>query len=100
MKIQIDFTAKIIKIESNVNFGEFVTKLQEMLPDWKDYSIYTNTTIEWREFPVWKYRRNVWPWTDITYSNSGHTILGTTSSDTYYVKPEENNNSNILNIEI
>lgn len=80
MKIQIDLTAKTIKLESNVNFGEFVTKMQEMFSDWKEYNISTNTTIQWKEYPVWIYReynRNPW-WC----STNGSTAIGTTLTTT------------------
>lgn len=78
MKIQIDLTAKTIKLESNVNFGEFIEKMQQMLPDWKEYSISTNTTIQWKEYPVWIYkpyeRHNWW------YSTAGNTTASLTTA--------------------
>jgi hypothetical protein len=84
MKIQIDLTAKTIKLESNVNFGEFVIKMQEMLPDWKEYKISTNTVIEWKEFPVYRYeRRKYYPWwNDVMYTDSTSqlTAIGTSTS--------------------
>lgn len=41
MKIQIDITNKIIKLEDNVSFGEFVEQIQSMLPNWKEYTLVT-----------------------------------------------------------
>lgn len=60
MKLQIDFTNKTIKLEDNVNFAELVTKLQQMLPDWADYKIMTNTVIQWTNpyynYIEWRYK--------------------------------------------
>lgn len=71
MKLQIDFELKTIKLESDINFGEFVEKIQTMLPDWKEFKISTNTVIQWREYPVWRYRRyNDWPWNQIMYNTA------------------------------
>jgi len=41
MKLQIDLDAKIIRIEENVNLGEFFSKLEELLPDlkWREYEL-------------------------------------------------------------
>ena len=54
MKIQLDFTNKIIKVEENVNFFELTKKLKSILPDWKEWilssayqSIYWSNPIIW-----------------------------------------------------
>ena len=47
MKIQLDFDREIITIEDNVNLGEFVKKIKKIIPDWKEWSVETNTTINW-----------------------------------------------------
>ena len=41
MKLQINSTHKIIKLEEQVNLGELFTFLEEILPDlkWREYSI-------------------------------------------------------------
>jgi hypothetical protein len=41
MKIQLDTTAKVIRIEESVNLGEFIAKLTVLFPDdgWKEYRI-------------------------------------------------------------
>lgn len=106
MKIQIDLTLKTIKLESNVNFGEFVEKIQEMLPDWKEYKISTNTTIEWREYPVYRYQRSGWyDWNHNWYYGNNLTASGTSTSGLQFNKSsnplfEEKAPKNILNVEI
>ena len=44
MKLQINSTKKIIRIEEQVNLGELFTFLEEILPDlkWREYSIEGN----------------------------------------------------------
>lgn len=44
MKLQINSTDKIIKLEEQVNLGELFTFLEEILPDlkWREYSIEEN----------------------------------------------------------
>ena len=41
MKLQIDTELKIIKIEENVNLGEFIGKLDLLFPNdgWKEYKL-------------------------------------------------------------
>lgn len=47
MKIQLDTTNKVIKLESSINLGELVKNLEKLLPkgEWKDFSLETNTVI-------------------------------------------------------
>ena len=56
MKIQIDTTQKVIRLESTENLGEFVTAIEQMLPNglWKEFKIETNTTIQWINPIVWR----------------------------------------------
>ena len=44
MKLQINSTEKIIRLEEQVNLGELFTFLEEILPDfkWREYSIEGN----------------------------------------------------------
>ena len=44
---ETDFDKKIIKLESNVNLGEFYDKIKNILDDWKGYKLETSTTINW-----------------------------------------------------
>lgn len=56
MKIQIDTTQKVIKLESSENLGEFFIAIQQMLPNdlWKDFKIETNTHIVWLNPIIWR----------------------------------------------
>lgn len=53
MKIQIDFDKKVIKLESNVNIKDFFDIIK--LEDWKDYTLETNTVINWNMYPYYVY---------------------------------------------
>lgn len=39
MKLQLDFENKIITIEDTVNLGKLVSRLEELLPDWKQWEL-------------------------------------------------------------
>ena len=47
MKIQIDTTAKTIKVEADVKLGELVETLEGLLPmkAWMEYMLITNTVV-------------------------------------------------------
>lgn len=49
MKIQIDTTAKTIKVEGNINLSDLFDALQKLLPEeeWKNFSLQAVTVIEW-----------------------------------------------------
>ena len=48
MRLQIDTTQKVIKIEEQVNFGELIEKVKKLLPgEWKEYKLETNSVIQW-----------------------------------------------------
>lgn len=49
MKLQLDTTAKTIKVEGTVNLNELFIALKKLLPEglWKKFSIESNTTIIW-----------------------------------------------------
>lgn len=63
MKIQLDTTAKVIKVEETVNIGELISALEKLLPkgEWKDFKLETHTTIEWSTPVVIPYRPVVQP---------------------------------------
>lgn len=82
MKLQIDTINKVIKIEEKVNIGEFIEKLQSLLPDnWREFTlecthIYFNSTpividrYHTSETPM---HPNTYPW--ITYcTNTGNML--------------------------
>ena len=49
MKININTTDKVIRLEEQVNLGELFTFLEEILPDlkWREYSIEVNVVNNW-----------------------------------------------------
>lgn len=48
MKIQLDTTNKIVKIEESVNLNELFELLNKILPEvWKEFKLEVNTTITW-----------------------------------------------------
>mgnify|MGYP001609138376 CR=1 FL=1 len=53
MKVQIDTTNKIIRVEEKVNLHEFYKAIQKLLSngEWKEFELDTNTKIEWT-FPI------------------------------------------------
>jgi hypothetical protein len=60
MKIQIDTTNKIIRVEENVNLGELCKVLDKLLPkEWKSFTLETNSFITWVNPIPWIYRD---PW--------------------------------------
>lgn len=75
MKLQLDTTAKTIKIEKSINLGELTESLEKLLPNglWKEFKLETNSIIEWRN-PVIidryvPYRQPWWEWCKRTYSD-------------------------------
>lgn len=49
MKLQFDTTAKTIKIEETVNLGEFIEKVEMLLPNgqWKEYKLEASIISNW-----------------------------------------------------
>ena len=46
MKIQLDFTNKVVKCEGQVNLKDFIQKVKKLLPDdWQEWNLETNTII-------------------------------------------------------
>ncbi len=47
MKLQLDTTNKVIKLESSIELGELVKQLEKLLPkgEWKTFTLETNTVI-------------------------------------------------------
>lgn len=52
MKLQLDFDNKIVKVEDDVNLHDFIKVIKKLLPDWKDWSIKTDTKIEWMPYYI------------------------------------------------
>jgi len=95
MKIQLDTSAKTIKIENDVKLFELFTNLKKLLPDdeWKGFTLLTNTQITyWRDpiyiEPIYKHYYQQ-PW----YCCSGNSSLGMAKSNittAEYKVPQEN----------
>ena len=75
MKLQIDTTAKTIKLDEAVKLEELISALDKLFPDglWKEFQLITNVTINWqtnpiiiKEYPIWPtyptYPTQPYPW--------------------------------------
>lgn len=68
MKIQLDTTQKIVKVEGIVNLEALYETLKKLLPrgEWKGFSLEANTTISWVNpitIPIYPtYPHNPYPW--------------------------------------
>lgn len=49
MKIQFDTTSKTIRIEERVNLGEFIEKMEMLLPNeqWKEFKLEVTVLTNW-----------------------------------------------------
>ncbi len=47
MKIELDYDNKVIKLENKTELKMFIETIQKILPDWKSWTLDTNTTIHW-----------------------------------------------------
>ena len=65
MKLQLDTTSKLIKVEETVNLGEFIEALERLLPNgkWKEFKLETQTVINWsNSIVIEPYRPYTLPW--------------------------------------
>jgi len=98
MKIQIDTTAKTIKIEGLANLGELFGTLEKILPDreWEEYKLETNTVIQSWGNPIYiREPHFIYPWqtwsTGPVYVSSGESALaGVTTSNTFQLPKTAN----------
>jgi hypothetical protein len=102
MKMQLDTTNKLIKVEGTVNLGEFMEILKKLLPDgkWKEFSIETQTYINWvNPIVINPYEPcpTPWPWWDQTWVVS---CDGTTENTTNYTFLPNFLKSGVYNVEI
>lgn len=73
MKIQLDTTNKVIKLDEPSSIGELFELLENLLPNgkWKEFKLETNTIINWTSAPIIHYEyRNPYdyrPW--VTYTS-------------------------------
>lgn len=76
MKVQLDTVAKTIKVEEQINLGEFIEALDKLLPNdlWKEFKLETNTVINNWNIPVvinpWFVPAQPQPLPWITYNNN------------------------------
>ncbi len=52
MKIQLDYDNKVVTIENDVNLGDFVDRIQELLPEWDKWNLNTQTIINNWQNPI------------------------------------------------
>ena len=97
MKIQLDTTAKTIKVEESVNLGELTTALEKLLPEglWKEFKLETATVINWGSYQpiIIRDYTNPYPWWKtciITYANQE------SSHQKWYIG--DNLNSGVYNV--
>lgn len=86
MKLQLDTTEKVIRVEEPVNLGEFLETIERLLPNetWKGFKLETNTTINWgdkiiiEKYPTLYPYYPIYPWwrQPIIYYKTG--VYGTT----------------------
>lgn len=100
MKLVLDTTKKIIKIEESINLGELFETLERILPlnEWKGFILETNTQIVWntpiilKEFigtsPLYPYPTYPWynPVPQITYTNDAIQGLPQLQIGTYCIE--------------
>lgn len=101
MKIQIDTTAKILKIEESVNLGDFIEFLSALFPNdaWKEFKLETKVITNWnspivieRERPAWP---SIQPW--ITYLTQDKAEIPT---NTDYPEETIYSSNGLLNFQI
>jgi hypothetical protein len=83
MKMQIDTTAKTIKIEGAVKLSVLFDHLQKFFPggEWEDYDLQTNTVINNWASPIIINKPYPYQWTgSLFYVGGATTITGTTIS--------------------
>ena len=96
MKLQLDTTNKLIKVEETVNLGEFTEALERLLPDgkWKEFKLETSTVINWSNpIVIEPYRPyNPYPW----WQQSWITYMG----DSTHQTTQYSLNSGVYNVEL
>ena len=90
MKIQIDTDRKVLRLESDVNLREFMSKIRVLFPggEWKDYTLETNVEINWSNpiyidrwhYPVYPWQPSYEPIITCETNSSGESWIGSSSS--------------------
>jgi hypothetical protein len=84
MKLQIDTTQKVIKVEGTVSLLELTETLERFLPNgvWKTFSLECGSAIIWAQpypvYPSWPYYP-WWTYTTPTYVAGVGEVINTTS---------------------
>lgn len=98
MKLQLNFDKKTVTLENDVNMGEFFQWFSEKIDNWKEWTVKTNTVVEWREpIVIERHAPFIWPrpyYLDsptVTYSSE------ITSGPTLTIQAER---SPIVNLEV
>lgn len=89
MKIQIDTEKKVLRLESDVNLGEFLSKVKILFPDgqWKDYRLETNVEIVWSSPIVYKpYYEYPWQFPYTTFTTTDGVIENQYVDNVYSVE--------------
>lgn len=74
MKIHLDYDSKLLTLENSVNLGDFINKIQSVLPDWEQWKINTTLNTVWID-PIRVYYPK--PWWEQGYQY----VKGTTSQE-------------------
>jgi hypothetical protein len=79
MKLQLDTTNKIVKIEESVNLNDLFELLNKILPEvWQEFKLEVNTVINWSNpIVIEPYIYPVYPWWKQPY------IYGTPNTNPY-----------------
>lgn len=91
--MQIDTTAKTIKIEGDVKLSVLFDHLQKFFPggEWEDYDLQTNTVINNWASPIIISNPYPYPWTGSPFYVGGTTtITGSASCGTYVLDDKFN----------
>jgi hypothetical protein len=79
MKIQIDTTAKTLKLDEATQMGELIKSLELLFPngEWREFNLMTNVNITWvqqpviiKQYPVYPEVYPSWPWWNQPYYTS------------------------------
>ena len=102
MKVQIDTSKKVLRLESDINLGEFMSKIKGLLSDWRDYTLETNVEVVWSN-PIYieKYNWPVYPWQPTwVYPNTFTGISTGVSTEVGYNGTSIDVSTGVYNIEV
>ena len=78
MKLQIDTTAKTIKVEGSVKFDDLIKVLNKLLPkEWRSYSLESEHSFIYWADPIPYYPYRPWRIGDVTYTATGESVPST-----------------------